>query len=148
MHYLNSEVTAPCLLRFDPDALELDKSYQIDLTTLLASDAVGSLVVGPKNSAFILGLDASDYDGPPAGRPLASSPNWQWAHLTLGEEPSAKLMKNSPVTGGSQLPVHFPSGSYLPLLDDESVFVNFDAEGPGASGASVLGLAFSAVMLK
>jgi len=148
MHYLNDEVTAPCLLRFDPQALELDESFHVDLTTLLDADAVGSLVVGPDNSAFILALDAQDYEGPPAGRPLASAPLWQWATLNIGDEPTAELLSDSPLTGGSQLPLHFSDGSYLPLLGDESTFVAFESAGPGASGASVAGLAFSTVQLR
>ncbi len=148
MHYVNDEVTAPCMLRFDPEREEFDDDFHVELNTLLDADSVGSLIVGPGNTPFILALDAEDYEGPKAGRPLASAPLWAWASLTLGDEPSAEMLDDSLTAGGSQLPVHFDDESYLPLLDDETVFVAFDEDGPSAEGASIPGLAFSAVRLQ
>lgn len=150
VHYMNAEnASAPCLLRFDPEAGEFDESFHVDLTTLFDDAVAGTLLIGLGNQPYLLALDGAAYDGPPVPRVLASSPFWQLAKLTVGDEPSVELLDADPVPG-SILPAAFGDDVYLPVFAgrESTELVELTDEGPGAVAASTSGLAFSFVKLR
>lgn len=150
VHHMNAEnASAPCLLRFDPEAGEFDDSFHVDLTTLFDDAVAGTLLIGPGNQPYLLALDAADYDGPPVPRVLASSPFWQLAKLTTGDEPSVELL-DTDLLPGSILPAAFGDDVYLPVFAgrESTELVELTDEGPGAVAASTSGLAFSFVKLR
>ncbi len=150
VHHMNPEnASPPCLLRFDPEAGEFDESFHVDLTTLFDGTVAGTLLIGPGNQPYLLALDAADYAGPPAPRVLASSPFWQLAKLTTGDDPSVEVLDGDPLPG-SILPAALGDDVYLPVFAgrESTEIVELTAEGLGAVGASTSGLAFSVVKLR
>src|SRR5690606_7026874 len=97
-------------------------------------------------------LEADDYAGPPAARVLASSPYWHFSALTLGDDPSAQLLRGNAgaAVPGSILPGYFGDEVIMPIFNgrDSTSFVELTEDGPGDVLSSTDGLAFSIVKLR
>lgn len=144
----DANADAPCLLRFDADSGKFDEDYAVDLTTLFGGDSAGTLLVDARNQPYLLRLDASLYEGPPAARPLASSKSWLLAKLETGDDPSVEMVEGDPLPG-SILPQYFGGDAVVPVFSgrDSTEIFGF-SDGLGPSRAKVTGLTFSVVKVR
>ncbi|MCA9576386.1 MAG: hypothetical protein R3B40_04735 [Polyangiales bacterium] len=120
-HALSMGTAAPCMLRFDPDTLTFDDTYQVALESLVGDVPAGTLVPGPTaGTAYLRALDFATLGftldewktGGPSGtsmgnaRVLSTQPAWAWYELTLGDTPTATLLthaRSSAATLGIEL---------------------------------------------
>lgn len=153
VNYLNSESAAePCLLRFDTDEGAFDEDFDVELESLFDGDSAGSLIAGPDGSAFLRVLDVSAVpDDTNHPRVLASVAAWGWAKLTVGDDPTAMVIEDAALSGGSVLPLVLGDRWFSPVFvgGASTEFIELTADGPVSNGTiEVPGLVFSAVKLR
>lgn len=142
----------PCMLRLDPDTLELEADYEVALNALSEGAPTGSLMRGPDGATFLRVFDESAFaiadDTHP--RVLASAAAWKWARVTLGDEPSVSLL-DTPASGGSVIMHVFGERFVAPIFSGSESTTLYDLTSDGLAdepAATVPGLVFSAVQLR
>lgn len=151
VNFLNADnAPAPTVLRFDPEALEFDSDYEVDLNGLFDADPAGMLVLSGSGQAFVRFLDPSLVAGAESPMAVAGAAAWGWATFTAGDEPSVEILQDAPKSAGRLTPIKAGGKVYVPeFVDGESTrFTVLTAEGPAADALEVPGLVFSAVKLR
>lgn len=99
------EIAEPCLLRFDPEDMEFDSEFHVELSSVFDGNVAGSMSVANNGSVFLKVLDEALAPITPESnaRVVASAPAWRWASLDVGDAPTGSLM-NLPPTSGSVTP--------------------------------------------
>ncbi|QRK05503.1 hypothetical protein JQX13_35835 [Archangium violaceum] len=93
----------PCLLRFNPQTLEFDSSFFVELEKLVNGGTAGSLLPGPNGTVYLRVFDEKSFEvkDSTVPRALASAPAWTWWQIQLGDSPTATPAVGLPASSGS-----------------------------------------------
>jgi hypothetical protein len=143
---------APCLLRIDPATDAFEDGFHVALNELAAGSTVGSLIKVPNGKTYVRVLDdeAFEVQANTMPRVLASAPAWAWKEIALGDAPSLSDVPNSPLSGGSMIPLPAGDRLYVPefAADRSSTTLRDISDGPSDVTTTVPGLVFSLVRLQ
>jgi len=152
VYRLNAEnAAAPCMLRFDPETAEIDDGFELALNELGDGAPTGSLVRGPEGAVFLRVLDETAVEIAEDTHPrvLASAAAWQWASVSLGDEPTLSLL-DTEAGGGSVVMQELGEHFIAPIFtgSESTTLVPLASDGLGEPLATIPGLVFSAVKLR
>ncbi|KFE69406.1 hypothetical protein [Hyalangium minutum] len=99
---VGAEAPTPCLLKFDPQTRTFDPSFHRTLSELVGGGTAGTLVPGPRGTAYVRVLDETVAPITEGTHPrtIASGKGWQWWELKL-DTMTAVHKTRFPATSGS-----------------------------------------------
>ncbi|WP_224366334.1 MxcI protein [Hyalangium versicolor] len=147
---VGEESPEPCLLKFDPRTRTFDPNFYRTLGGLVGGGTAGTLVPGPRGTAYVRVLDetvAPVMEGTPP-RIIASGTGWQWWELNLATL-VATHKPSFPATSGS---------TFLFESENQTLYTEFGAGAAsttlrvlgdnGRATVNVQGLSFSFLQLR